>query len=108
MIKINTLQVIGRIIDAPRILKDCHGQNLARFHLAVERDFPTNDGRLAYDILPFCAKNKQAKVLQEESKLGRRVAITGSMHSKKILDDRDVPMLECLAQHIQWLDTNEE
>lgn len=103
-LKINTLQVIGRIIDEPLILKDSGGQTLARFHVAVERDFPTNGGHLAYDILPFCAKNKQAIVIKTDARIGRRVAIAGTIHSRKFYDENDVPKLECLASHIQWLD----
>lgn len=74
--------------------------------LAIQRPYKDHKGERLTDFIPFVAWNGPAKTLAHYATKGQRIAISGSMQSRKYTNDQgeQVYVIECHVRDLTLLD----
>ena len=103
----NTASFIGNITREPEVRKTHTGLSVCSFTVAVNRK--TADGIRVADFLPCTAWEKTAELIGLYVHKGDRVAVTGSMQSRRATyQGIDITVVECNVNQIDFLTNNRE
>ena len=76
---LNKVILMGRLVAAPEIHQTNSGVMLARFRIAVDRDFKDKNGNRQADFISCTAWRGTAEFLQKYFFKGSLIALTGSL-----------------------------
>lgn len=76
---LNKVILMGRLVAAPEIHQTNSGVMLARFRIAVDRDFKDKDGNRQTDFISCTAWRGTAEFVQKYFFKGSLIALTGSL-----------------------------
>ena len=76
---LNKVILMGRLVAAPEIHQMNSGVMLARFRIAVDRDFKDKDGNRQTDFISCTAWRGTAEFVQKYFFKGSLIALTGSL-----------------------------
>lgn len=85
---LNQIQIMGRVVKDPEHKVTSSGVSVARFSLAVDRDFKGRDGAREADFFDCIAWRNTADFVAKYLEKGRMAIVAGSMQSRK-WKDRD-------------------
>lgn len=84
---LNTIILMGRLTADPDYRTTQSGVSLAKFTLAVERDYSSgSDGERATDFLDVAAWRQTADFVSKYFRKGQLVAVTGSVQAESYTD----------------------
>lgn len=83
---LNNITLMGRLTADPDYRTTQSGVALARFSLAVERDYSGSDGERATDFIDIVAWRTTADFVSRYFRKGQLVAVIGSLQSENYTD----------------------
>lgn len=83
---LNKLILMGRMTREPEMRATGNGKTVARFSLAVERDFKNADGGKETDFIDCICFGKTAEMAIRNLSKGRMVAVSGRLQINKWQD----------------------
>ena len=105
----NTVDLVGRLTKDPELKYTASGVAMARFTIAVNRQFK-KEGQQDADFINCVAWRKTAENLANFQKKGNLIGIIGSIQSGSYegKDGKRVYTIEVLAENIQFYDKKEQ
>ncbi len=103
---LNKVILIGRLTRDPELRYTPNGAAVARFNLAVERNFANAQGEREADFIDVVVWRKLAEVVANNLGKGRLVAVEGSLQIRSY-DDREGirrKAAEIVAENVRFLD----
>ena len=102
----NAVVLVGRTTKDIELRRTGSGTAVARFTLAVNRDFRPQDGQEA-DFINCVAWKKTAELLEQYVHKGDRIAVSGSIRTRNYEDNhgKKVYVTEVLANQVEFLET---
>ena len=76
---------LGRLCGDPEVTSTANGTAIAKFSLAVDRKYKTDNGPTA-DFFPCTAFGKTAEVCEKYLKKGSRIAVVGEPQNNNYTD----------------------
>lgn len=76
----NKIQLVGRLTKDPEIRYTDGGSSIARFNIAVDRRFKTDNGPTA-DFIPCVAFGKTAEFIEKYFSKGMRIGVSGRIQT---------------------------
>lgn len=76
---------MGRLCEDPNVTSTTNGTTIAKFSLAVDRKYKTENGPTA-DFFPCTAFGKTAEVCEKYLKKGSRIAVVGEPQNNNYTD----------------------
>nr|WP_214483808.1 single-stranded DNA-binding protein [Bacillus sp. SM2101] len=103
----NNANYIGRLTKDIELRHTPNGVAVANFTIAVNRTYTNEQGKREADFIPVVVWKKQAENCANYLKKGSQVGVTGRMQSRLYegSDGKRVPVIECNAESVQFLDT---
>ena len=111
MATLNKVFLIGNLTRDPELKYTSNGTGIARFGLAVNRTYNTDDGEKKDTcFVDITAWDKLAEVCSEYLTKGRLVLIEGRLHYQSWESDDGAKRnkIEVVAQNIQFLGSKQE
>lgn len=102
---LNNVVLIGRLTRDPEVRTTTSGSAVARFALAVERDFAGRDGNKETDFIPVIAWRGLGELAGKYLSKGKMCAVQGQLHIRNY-EDKDGnkrSIAEINANNIQFL-----
>lgn len=103
----NKVMFIGRLTKDVELkeLKESD-KYLAKFRLAVDRGYHSNNGEKLVDFIPIIAWDKNAEILAKYTGKGNRISVIGRLQIKsyETKDGEKKQITQVVAQEIQILD----
>lgn len=103
----NRIILIGRLTKDPekRVLEDS-GKILARFTIAVEREYKNASGKREVDFIPIIVWGKKAEVAAEYLTKGSLISVCGRLSNRIIEDNQGGRkyISEVVADTLQFLE----
>ena len=103
---LNKVILIGRLTRDPELRYTPNGVAVARFNLAVDRNFTNAQGEREADFIDIVVWRKLAETVANKLGKGRLVAVEGSLQIRSY-DDRDGirrKAAEIVAENVRFLD----
>lgn len=102
---VNNIVLIGRLTRDPEVRTTTSGSTVARFTLAVERDFAGRDGAKETDFIPIIAWRGIGELAGKYLSKGKMCAVQGQLHIRNYEDKNgnNRTMAEINANNIQFL-----
>ncbi|MTI85606.1 MAG: single-stranded DNA-binding protein [Firmicutes bacterium] len=102
---LNRVTLIGRLVRDPECKKTDSGNTLARFTLAVDRDFTNSQGKREADFLEVVAWRAQAENCGRYLSKGRLVAVDGRLQVRSYDDSQGIrrKAAEVVARSVVFL-----
>ena len=103
----NHVVLIGRLTSDPKLTYTPNsGIAVARFNLAVERNFKNEEGKREADFIPIVCWRKLAELVANNLTKGRLISIHGSIQTRKYQaqDGTNRFITEVLANEVKFLD----
>ena len=85
---LNHIDIIGRICRDVEIRTTQNGTTVARFPVAVDRDYQSGGGERQTDFIDVVAFKNTASFLERNFRKGQMIAVSGRLQSRK-WEDRD-------------------
>src|SRR5947209_8756967 len=82
----NTIQLIGRLTDHPKLEETKTGKHVCKLRLAVQRRGGKDAGAIFVDVVAW---NKLAEITDKHLEKGRRVSVTGRLEHDVWKNDKD-------------------
>lgn len=76
---------LGRLCGDPEVTSTTNGTTIAKFSLAVDRKYKTDNGPTA-DFFPCTAFGKTAEICEKYLKKGSRIAVVGEPQNNNYTD----------------------
>jgi single-strand DNA-binding protein len=76
---------MGRLCEDPNVTSTASGTTIAKFSLAVDRKYKTDNGPTA-DFFPCTAFGKTAEICEKYLKKGSRIAVVGEPQNNNYTD----------------------
>ena len=107
---LNKVILIGHLTRDPELRYTPNGTPLARFSLAVERDFKNQAGEREVDFIPVVVWNRLAEIVSENLQKGRLLAVEGRLQvrSYETQEGQKRRVSEVVAEKVQFLDWPKE
>lgn len=107
---LNRVVLIGRLTRDPELRYTPNGTPLARFSLAVERDFKNQAGEREVDFIPVVVWNRLAEIVSDNLQKGRLLAVEGRLQvrSYETQEGQKRRVSEVVADRVQFLDWPKE
>ncbi|MCC6445922.1 MAG: single-stranded DNA-binding protein [Armatimonadetes bacterium] len=104
---VNTVTMVGRMVQDPELRYTPSGVAVARFTLAVTRPFKNAQGDVEADFIDCVAWQKSAEFLARYGMKGRLTGIEGRLQvrSWNAADGSKRRSAEVVAERIQFLDS---
>lgn len=104
--KMNEVQMIGRLTKQPQVTKTDKGVSVSSFTLAVTRDFKNPNGDYDADFVPCVVWREQAENLVKYQKKGKLIAVTGRIQTRSYENNegQKVYVTEIVVRSIQYLE----
>ncbi len=83
---LNTVILMGRLTADPEVRTTSSGVSVARFSLAVERDFQANGAERVTDFIDIVAWRQRAEFVGKYFHKGQQVAVKGSIQTGSYTD----------------------
>lgn len=102
---LNNIVLIGRLTRDPEMRTTTSGSVIARFTLAVERDFAGRNGTKETDFIPIIAWRGLGELAEKYLSKGKMCAVQGQLHIRSY-EDKDGnkrTIAEINANNIQFL-----
>lgn len=87
---LNKIRLMGRLGNIPEIGYIQKRTPVARFTLAVERDFQHNSSEKQTDFINCVAWDKIAEVVRNSLQIGQLVVVSGKLQSRKRQDQEGI------------------
>ena len=102
---LNKVFLIGRLTKDPKKMQLPSGSSVARFTLAVDRNYTGQDGSRPVDFINIAAWDKLAEILEKYVSKGRLIAVEGTLRTRSYQDStgKTVYVTEVLAEDIHLL-----
>ena len=102
----NIIVITGRLTKDPETRTTSTGKNVASFTVAVDKQFPPQDGGPTADFFDVSCWSKQAEYVENYGKKGRLVAVEGRMESRQYTDKNDQKrtVWQITASNVSFLD----
>ena len=78
---LNSIAIVGTILDGPSIKETPLGNKLCSINIEVKRNFPSSDGTYESDIVPVTLWRGMAQEAIDNCKAGDYVIIKGRLQS---------------------------
>lgn len=107
---INRVVLVGRLTKDPELKYTQNGIAVARFTLAVNRNFPNQQGQREADFVNCVAWRKQAENISQYLRKGSLTGIDGRIQTSNFdgKDGNRVFMTEVVADQVQFLEPKRE
>ena len=107
---LNKVILIGHLTRDPELRYTPNGTPLARFSLAVERDFKNQAGEREVDFIPVVVWNRLAEIVSENLQKGRLLAVVGRLQvrSYETQEGQKRRVAEVVADNVRFLDWPKE
>ena len=83
---LNHIVVMGRLTRDPELRRTASGIAVANFSVAVERDFPSQDGSRETDFIDCVAWKQTAEFLGKYFSKGKQIAVKGRLQIRSWTD----------------------
>lgn len=83
---LNTVILMGRLTADPELRTTSSGVSVARFSLAVDRDYQGNGAERATDFIDVVAWRQRAEFVSKYFRKGQQVAVKGSIQTGSYTD----------------------
>lgn len=107
----NNVVLVGRLTKDPE-LKYIQGSGtaVARFTIAVDRDYKNNDGTVTTDFIPIEAMGKLAETCEKWLRKGKRVGVQGSVRvdSYKDNEGKNKTFTKVSMKSMEFLDSKQQ
>lgn len=102
----NNVILIGRATRDAESTETSNGIKIARFNIAVNRSYTSQDGERKTDFFPVVAFRNLAGIIGRFVHKGSRVCVCGSFESRTYenADGEKVAVIELIAQDVEFLD----
>lgn len=103
---LNRIVLIGRLTAEPEMRYTSNGIPVTTFTLAVQRDFPNQQGERETDFIDIVAWRKLAELCANHLSKGRLTAVEGRLQirSYKAQDGTTRRVAEVVADNVRFLD----
>ena len=102
----NRVELIGRLTRDPELRYTSNNTATARFTLAVNRTFQSQNGEQGTDFINIVVWNKQAENVKKYISKGSLVAVTGRIQTGSYeKDGRTIYTTDVVADNVQFLET---
>jgi len=104
-ISYNKVILVGRLTRDPEIRSTMNGNNVANFHLAVDR--PSSNNQDGTDFIRIVAFGKQADFASNYLKKGKLILVEGSLHINQWTDRDNIKRetAEIWANRMNFMET---
>lgn len=102
----NKIQLVGRLTKDPEIRYTDGGSSIARFNIAVDRRFKTDNGPTA-DFIPCVAFGKTAEFIEKYFNKGSRIGLCGRLQSGKYDTNNTETRytLDCIVEEVEFVES---
>lgn len=102
----NKIQLVGRLTKDPEIRYTDGGSSIARFNIAVDRRFKTDNGPTA-DFIPCVAFGKTAEFIEKYFNKGSRIGLCGRLQSGKYDTNNNETRytLDCIVEEVEFVES---
>lgn len=106
----NSVNIIGRLTNAPELKQTPNGKSVCNFSVAVERRFKDADGNAIVDFIDCVAWNNQAEFLCKWFDKGVRVGLVGELQTRTYADNdgKNRKVVEVLISSVEFADGKRE
>lgn len=107
---LNKVVLIGRLTKAPDLRYTQSGVPVAKFNLAVDRGFKSQDGEKQVDFISVIAWRTLAENCEKYLAKGRLVAVSGRMQTRsyEAKDGGKRYVTEIVADEVQFLERKQD
>lgn len=103
----NSINLVGRLTQEPKLEKTANGTNFVRGCLAISRSYKDDKGEKPTDFIPFIAWRVQADYLAKYAAKGSRISLSGTLQSSSYEKDGQKRVsLSAIARELNILDSN--
>lgn len=101
----NRVDLIGRLVNDPEVKTLQNGKLMARFRIAVRREFKDPDGEIRADFMQIVSFH-HAEAIEKYLHKGERCAVVGRIQtgSFKNRDGHNVYTTDIIADRVEFLD----
>ena len=101
---------IGNLVADVQVTKTNNGKAVAKFKLAVQRQFKNENGEHDADFLSCIAWDKKADLLEQYTKKGTKIAVIGNIRTGSYdgKDGKKVYTTEVYIDEVELLGSREE
>lgn len=82
----NKVILIGNLTHSPRLTKTPNGTSVCKFRLAVQRNYPTNNGEKITDFFSCTSWRTAAENITRYCFKGSKLAVIGSLETNEYTD----------------------
>lgn len=102
----NEVWLIGRLTKDPESKEIASGKTVAKFTLAVDRDFTNNNGEREADFIDVLVWEKLAENCVKYLGKGRQVSVMGRLQIRSYDDSQGIrrKAAEVVAEKVKFLD----
>ena len=106
----NTVNIIGRLTNAPELKQTPNGKSVCKFSVAAERKFKDADGKPIVDFIDCVAWNNQAEFLCKWFDKGVRIGLVGELQTRTYEDSdgKNRKVYEVLVSSVEFADGKRE
>ena len=99
----NQVGLIGRLVRDPELTYTAQNRAVAKFTIAVTRNYKDSSGEREADFIPCVLWNKRAENLASWGKKGNLISVAGSMRVRNYVnkDNQKVYITEVVAEDFQ-------
>lgn len=107
----NNVVLVGRLTKDPetRYIQGS-GTAVARFTIAVDRDYKNNDGTVTTDFIPIEAMGKLAETCEKWLRKGKRIGVQGSVRVDLYKDNegKNKTFTKVSMKSMEFLDSKQQ
>ena len=102
----NCVQLMGRMVADPEVRYSNEGSSVARFRLAVDRQYKREGGETA-DFISCVAFGKAAEGIEKYFRKGQRIIITGRIQTGSYTnnDNQKVYTTDVIVEHWEFCES---
>lgn len=82
----NNIDIMGRVCNTPELRVTPSGISIARFNVAVQRQYKDANGERPADFLPVVCLKAAAEFVSKWFDKGAMIAVNGTLHSRQYTD----------------------
>lgn len=103
----NSINLVGRLTQEPKLEKTANGTNFVRGCLAISRNYKDDKGERPADFIPFIVWRTQADYLAKYAVKGARISLSGALQSSSYEKEGQKRFtLTVIARELNILDSN--
>jgi len=107
---LNRIILIGRLVADPELKYTASGIPMAKYRIAVNRDYKNQQGEIETDFINIVSWRKQAEVVSKNLQKGRLIAVEGQLQIRQYQteDGQKRSIAEVVADRFHFLDSSRD